>query len=262
MKTLKKPFANILITGRDKDILRLLNRLKIAESRVLKIILSPETSQNTFSGRLLKLEERWYIQSINADRSRNQHKIYGLSNDSHKLKEIEYIIWEKTDWGRYTHSHTYFYHTLYISYLLTYLIERFRKKHSEYIFQIDDFISQFTIQSFINQKDTSTIFHSREKHMIPDWILKYKNLVIWIEVERTNSNKQFKEKLLWYEEQLYYLHSSNFSDYFDTEEKHSIIVMSPLWKITPYKQILETVKISDSYGINFIDEDVIIGSLK
>gem|GEM_PF-6576826 len=41
MKTLQKPFANILITERDKDIIRLLNRLKIAESRILRIILSP-----------------------------------------------------------------------------------------------------------------------------------------------------------------------------------------------------------------------------
>ena len=97
MKTLQKPFANILITERDKDILRLLNRLKIAESRILRTILSPETSQNTFTSRLLKLEEKGYIQSINPDRSRNQYKIYGLTTDSHKLKEIESMIGERTE---------------------------------------------------------------------------------------------------------------------------------------------------------------------
>jgi hypothetical protein len=53
-----KPFANILITERDKDILRILNRLKISESKILRLTLSPETSQNTFTSRLLKLEEK------------------------------------------------------------------------------------------------------------------------------------------------------------------------------------------------------------
>ena len=53
-----KPFANILITERDIDILKILNRLKISESNILRLMLSPETSQNTFTSRLLKLEEK------------------------------------------------------------------------------------------------------------------------------------------------------------------------------------------------------------
>lgn len=260
MKTLQKPFANILITERDKDIIRLLNRLKIAESRILRIILSPQTSQNTFVSRLLKLEEKWYIQSINPDRSRNQHKIYGLTHDSYKLKELEHIIWEKTDEGKYNHSHVYFYHTLYISYLLAFLIERFRKKNPNYIFKIGDYISQFSIQRSINQTTESSLLSSKEKHMIPDALFKYKNMLIWLEVERKNSNKQFKDKIRWYEEQSYYLKSKWFSDFFDSDVQHSIVIMSPSWKIDSYKQILDILKIDDQYHVNFVDEDIVIAS--
>lgn len=260
MKTLQKPFANILITERDKDIIRLLNRLKIAESRILRIILSPQTSQNTFVSRLLKLEEKWYIQSINPDRSRSQYKIYGLTNDSYKLKELEHIIWEKTDEWRCNHSHTYFYHTLYISYLLAFLIERFRKRDPNYIFKIGDYISQFSIQRFINQTTELSLLSSKEKHMIPDALFKYKNMIIWLEVERKNSNKQFKDKIRWYEEQSYYLKSKDFSDFFDSDMQHSIVIMSPSWKIDSYKQILDSQKIDDQYNVNFVDEDVVIAS--
>jgi hypothetical protein len=257
-----KPFANILITERDKDILRILNRLKISESKILRLILSPETSQNTFTSRLLKLEEKWYIHPINPDRARNQHKIYGLTTDMHKLKEIEHMIWEKTEEWRYTHSHMYFYHTLYISYLLCYLIQRFRKKNPAYIFNVKDFVSQFAVQRYTNMRDETVLIQSREKHMIPDGLLTYWDTHIWLEVERTNSNKQFKEKMKWYEEQSYYLNSIWFSDFFEPKKKHTIVVMTPFWKIWAYKQILEEVKIEDIYGINFVDEGSIIDSFQ
>gem|GEM_PF-3958406 len=74
-------------------------------------------------------------------------------------------------------------------------MERFRKKNKNYEFKIQDYISQFTIQSFVNQKDENTLIHQREKHMIPDGMLRYQDIIIWLEVERKNSNKQFREKM-------------------------------------------------------------------
>ena len=96
--------------------------------------------------------------------------------------------------------------------------------------------------------------------MIPDALLKYKNLVIWIEVERKNSNKQFRGKMRGYEEQSYYLKSEGFSELFDPDMQHSIMIMSPNWKIDTYKQIVEFLRIDDEYSVNFVDEDVVIAS--
>ncbi len=52
-----KTYKNLLITERDKDILSLLQKLKVSSSSNLRKILSPETSQNTFTKRLKRLEE-------------------------------------------------------------------------------------------------------------------------------------------------------------------------------------------------------------
>ena len=96
--------------------------------------------------------------------------------------------------------------------------------------------------------------------MIPDALFKYKNMLIWLEVERKNSNKQFKDKMRGYEEQSYYLKSIGFSDFFDSDMQHSIVIMSPSWKIDSYKQILDILKIDDQYHVNFVDEDIVIAS--
>ena len=54
----KHSYKNLLITRRDAEILSLVTKLKIAESDLVRDLISPETSQNTFTKRLKKMERK------------------------------------------------------------------------------------------------------------------------------------------------------------------------------------------------------------
>ena len=85
-------YKNILITPRDVQILRLLSKIKIAESDVLRDLISPGILQNTFTKRLKKLQDKGLLLSLNEDqRGKTRNKLYTL-NVRQKKADLEAII--------------------------------------------------------------------------------------------------------------------------------------------------------------------------
>ncbi|EKD66119.1 MAG: hypothetical protein ACD_49C00064G0022 [uncultured bacterium (gcode 4)] len=247
-------YKNILITERDVNILKLLSKLKIWESDLIRDLLSPETSQNTFTKRLKKLEDKWFIQSINQDqRWRTQNKLYQL-NTKQKRTDIETIIGNEILWWTVNMSYSNYYHSLYIGYFLKFLIWKIKSKNMNYAFIIDNFISQFEFQKWTTTRKKN----NWDTVIIPDWLLKIWDKVWRIEVERLNSAKEFKNKIKKYKDQYFYLEKDKFCPFFEKNTKHSLLIMAPDMKILPYRDILDNEEIEEYYELKLINEDIIL----
>ncbi len=247
-------YKNVLITERDVNILKLLSKLKIWESDLIRDLLSSETSQNTFTKRLKKLEDKWLIRAINQDqRGRTQNKLYQL-NTKQKKADIEAIIGTEILWWTINMSYSIYFHTLYIGYFLRFLIKQIKKKNENYTFIVDDFISQFEFQRW------TTIRKKNELNtiIIPDWLLRVWSKVQWIEVEIQNSLKDFNKKLKGYKEQYFYLSKEGFCEFFKKDDKHTLLIMAPEWKIGSYTESLEKEKLKEYYSVQLLNEDSVL----
>lgn len=247
-------YRNVLITDRDVNILKLLSKLKIAETDLIRELISPEIKQNTFVKRLKKLELKGFIISLNEDqRGRTRNKLYGLN--VRKKGDIEAIIWVELLGWSVDMSYSIYYHTLYIWYFLRFLVKQIRKKNKSYTFLVDDFISQYEFQKW-------TTLRSKQKWdtvIIPDWLLKVWNKIQWLECERQNSNNEYKKKLKGYKDQSFHLGKEWFCEFFEKDGKHTLLVMAPENKMWAYGNIMEVQKIKDYYyGVQLIDEGMVL----
>lgn len=247
-------YKNVLITERDVNILKLLSKLKIWESDLIRDLLSSETSQNTFTKRLKKLEDKWLIRSINQDqRGRTQNKLYQL-NMKQKKADIEAIIWGEILWWTINMSYSTYFHTLYIWYFLRFLIKQIKKKNENYTFIVDDFISQYEFQRWTTTRKKD----NWDTVIIPDWLLRIGNKVRWIEVERLNSLKEFSKKMKNYKDQYFYLQKEWFCEFFKKEDKHTLLIMSPEWKIWSYAESIAKEKLKEYYSVQLIQEETVL----
>ncbi|MDD2891997.1 MAG: winged helix-turn-helix domain-containing protein [Candidatus Gracilibacteria bacterium] len=247
-------YKNILITERDVDILKLLSKLKIGESDLIRDLLTPETSQNTFTKRLKKLEDKGFIRSINQDqRGRTRNKLYQL-NIRQKKADIEAIIGSEILGGTVNMSYSIYFHTLYIGYFLRFLIKQIKKKNENYTFIVDDFISQFEFQRWTMTRKKNEL----DTVIIPDGLLKVGSKVQWIEVEIKNSLKDFNKKLKNYKEQYFYLSKEGFCEFFKKDDKHTLLIMAPEWKIGSYTESITKEKLKEYYSVQLLNEDNVL----
>lgn len=247
-------YKNVLITERDVNILKLLSKLKIWESDLIRDLLSSETSQNTFTKRLKKLEDKWLIQAINQDqRGRTQNKLYQL-NTKQKKADIEAIIWSEILGWTINMSYSNYFHTLYIWYFLRFLIKQIKKKNENYTFIVDDFVSQFEFQRWTTTRKKNEL----NTVIIPDWLLKVWNKIYRVEIERLNSLKDFNKKMKSYKDQYFYLQKEWFCEFFKKDDKHTLLIMAPEWKMGSYAESIEKEKLKEYYSVQLLNEDNIL----
>ncbi|MDD2892196.1 MAG: winged helix-turn-helix domain-containing protein [Candidatus Gracilibacteria bacterium] len=247
-------YKNVLITERDVNILKLLSKLKIGESDLIRDLLSSETSQNTFTKRLKKLEDKGLIRAINQDqRGRTRNKLYQL-NTKQKKADIEAIIGSEILGGTINMSYSTYFHTLYIGYFLRFLIKQIKKKNENYTFLVDDFISQFEFQRWTTTRKKNEL----NTVIIPDGLLRMGNKVQWIECERKNSLKDFNKKMKSYKDQYFYLSKEGFCEFFKKDDKHTLLIMSPEWKIGSYAESITKEKLKEYYSVQLLNEDNVL----
>lgn len=247
-----KTYKNLLITERDKDILSLLQKLKVSSSSNLRKILSPETSQNTFTKRLKRLEESQLVKRTwESFRSRSQHWIYQL-NILRNGKRIEQITWNETIWKNVWISHSSYWHSVNIWHLLWFLLKHTKKAAPGFKFSADKFISQYEFQKRLN-----TEWDTKKCPIVPDGLLIQWKVVYWLEVERMNSIKDFRKKIQWYYELSFRLGKWSMP-YFEKGANHVLILMSPDNKIGFHENVIKDENIESSWKLKLIKESKIL----
>lgn len=236
-------FRNLLITERDRQILLLLNGLGVANGRHLRFLLSPGTSLETFSTRLLGLERKGFLRSFREDHApKGTPKIYALATGKGKLSEITQIIGRQSRNLRLGERHIHFNHTLAIVRLLCHTVGVLRSKNPGWVFDPSRFVSQWDILEKVRAAEAADPTKPA-KHPLPDGFLIVGNGVIGLEAELSQTYTNWKAKVAQRADLSFYWDSPNYSPWLsprtpaDKKPQRVLFVSVPGRKADRYREL-------------------------
>lgn len=235
-------YKNIIITKRDKEVLSLLNKIKVIKSSTITELITKNTQIKTFVKRLKFLKQKWYINDIRTEKIWQQ--IFSLNYKKDNLENIENMIWEKIYKWNIHITNSLFNHESHIWKALLFLKNRIEVKIWKEIKIKNSYISQYELYEL--QKSSNTIDKKKilEKLMISDWILNFWDYSFLIEVELNNTYGKFAQKLKWYKNMLLYLDSIN--ENFKLFNKNLVLyIFVNEYKLDKYKEMIKNAWIKD-----------------
>ena len=233
----------LILTNRDIQIFKLLNELWIAQSNVIKGIISPNIKQKSFNQRLLELKKEGFIIDVwKWEITKRDYMIYQLTNISKIIQRIKNETWIGIEQQKYNLSHLMLNHQLLLWKLALKIISKIRNKNKDVIINIDNLKWSKTIQGMItkekNKVDSKIIY--LDSLPIQDLMIEINNTLYMLELENTNSNSQFEEKIRKYQELYLKKDNENFHQLF---RKKNIILIVWCWenKKERYEEILKWI---------------------
>lgn len=252
-----KKNINIVLTARDMEIFKLINKVYIIKgSFIYKIITNDlnytKQKEKIFKYRLKKLRTHWYLDVINNDKSIIWEFIYKFNTKKNNLDRIENFIWEEVNIKKYLNiSHSLYYHTLYISYWIYYIKKILNDKKDIQIW-INNIVSEDQVKKWIEKesKDINTKYVHLDKHMIPDAIINVAKTSFCIEIELKSWKNVWKieKKMSWYKNMQYFLWNDNFSAFL--KEKVFICIFTNKDNFSRYQKIIKEKNLSPVKNIS------------
>lgn len=243
---------NIVITERDLEILKLINRVIIIKWSVIYKIISPDKEftdekEKIFKYRLKKLRQHWFIDIVNNDTWIVWENIYRFNYKKENLERIKDFIWEEININRsLSVNHSLFYHTLGISSWILYIKKLIQEKKWIHI-KSDNIIWENEVKKIIEKEWRSiySTYQNQEKHMIPDSIVNVWNVSFCIEIELKSAEnlQKIETKLNWYKNMQFYLWNNNFSKVL--KEKIFLFIFTNKINLHKYEKIIKDIKLNE-----------------
>ena len=244
-----------------KDILTLLNKLRLADTETLRDIIFFDRWYKAIYPKLKKLSDIWLIEIMDMPAaSSNMNNFYTLSPKKENMELVSQIIWKEVSVKPIKSTYFLFNHTKMIWKVLWKITKDFSKKMWDEKF---DYISNFISETDILESIEKVKYEIRSQyikkikyHPKPDWILKFKNKTLLFEVELSKSLAQWREKCHLYMDFLNYYNENNSSPLIDNMPNDLILVVGLYsYKKDWYMKIMKEIGLDKVIRVLWVDLD-------